>query len=71
MMVRLQARRQDSGRTLNCTVLPMNGNIRAVKLHLAAGADVNAKDGRGDTPLDKDSFDLMPKEAQGNRRTAD
>ena len=28
------------------------GNIEAVKQHLAAGADVNAKDERGKTPLD-------------------
>ena len=28
------------------------GNIEAVKQHLADGADVNAKDGGGDTPLD-------------------
>ena len=31
----------------------MMGNIEAVKQHLAAGADVNAKADRGDTPLDK------------------
>ena len=30
----------------------MNGNIEAVKQHLAAGADVNAKDEVGKTPLD-------------------
>ena len=29
----------------------MNGNIEAVKQQLAAGADVNAKDGIGWTPL--------------------
>ncbi|MDB4816634.1 ankyrin repeat domain-containing protein [bacterium] len=29
-----------------------DGNIKAVKQHLAAGADVNAKDERGKTPLD-------------------
>ena len=29
------------------------GNIKAVKQHLDAGADVNAKDGAGRTPLDK------------------
>ena len=28
------------------------GNIEAVKYHLAAGVDVNAKDERGGTPLD-------------------
>ena len=28
------------------------GNIEAVKKHLEAGTDVNAKDGRGYTPLD-------------------
>ena len=28
------------------------GNIEAVKQHLAAGTDVNAKDGDGKTPLD-------------------
>ena len=28
------------------------GHIEAVKQHLAAGTDVNAKDKRGDTPLD-------------------
>ena len=28
-----------------------DGNIEAVKQHLAAGADVNAKDGGGWTPL--------------------
>ena len=28
------------------------GNIEAVKLHLAAGVDVNAKDKDGATPLD-------------------
>ena len=28
------------------------GNIEAVKQHIAAGADVNAKDEYGDTPLD-------------------
>ena len=27
------------------------GNIEAVKQHIAAGADVNAKNKRGDTPL--------------------
>ena len=32
-------------------MLPYNGNIEAVKQHLAAGADVNAKDD-GVTPLD-------------------
>ena len=30
-----------------------DGNIEAVKQHLAAGVDVNVKDGRGDTPLHK------------------
>ena len=29
-----------------------DGNIEAVKQHLAAGADVNAKDWRGRAPLD-------------------
>jgi ankyrin repeat protein len=29
-----------------------DGNIEAVKQHLAAGADVNAKAGDGSTPLD-------------------
>ena len=29
----------------------MNGNIEAVKQHLAAGTDVNAKDSVGQTPL--------------------
>ena len=29
------------------------GNIEAVKQHLAAGTDVNAKDEGGDTPLDR------------------
>ena len=29
-----------------------DGNIEAVKQHLANGADVNAKDGDGETPLD-------------------
>ncbi|MDB4668892.1 ankyrin repeat domain-containing protein [bacterium] len=29
-----------------------DGNIKAVKQHLAAGADVNAKDDKGRTPLD-------------------
>ena len=29
-----------------------DGNIEAVKQHLAAGTDVNAKDNDGDTPLD-------------------
>ena len=29
-----------------------DGNIEAVKQHLAAGTDVNAKDERGKTPLD-------------------
>ena len=28
------------------------GNIEAVKQHIAAGADVNAKDAAGNTPLD-------------------
>jgi ankyrin repeat protein len=28
------------------------GNIKAVKEHLAAGTDVNAKDSEGKTPLD-------------------
>ena len=28
------------------------GNIEAVKQHIAAGTDVNAKDKRGNTPLD-------------------
>ena len=28
------------------------GNIEAVKQHIAAGADVNAKDDGGETPLD-------------------
>ena len=28
------------------------GNIKAVKQHLAAGTDVNAKDSEGKTPLD-------------------
>ena len=30
-----------------------DGNIEAVKQHLAAGTDVNAKDVFGDTPLDQ------------------
>ena len=29
-----------------------DGNIEAVKQHLAAGTDVNAKDSEGKTPLD-------------------
>ena len=29
------------------------GNIEAIKQAIAAGADVNAKDGVGDTPLDQ------------------
>jgi len=29
----------------------LSGNIQAVKQHLAAGTDVNAKDEKGDTPL--------------------
>jgi len=29
-----------------------NGNTETVKQHLASGADVNAKDDRGRTPLD-------------------
>jgi ankyrin repeat protein len=29
------------------------GNIKAIKQHLAAGTDVNAKDYNGDTPLHK------------------
>ena len=29
-----------------------DGNIKAIKQHLAAGADVNAKDKNGKTPLD-------------------
>ena len=33
----------------------MKGNIEAVKQHLAAGADVNAKDKDGETPLHKAS----------------
>jgi ankyrin repeat protein len=28
-------------------------NIEAVKQHIAAGADVNAKNGNGETPLDR------------------
>ena len=28
------------------------GNVEAIKQHLAAGTDVNAKDMNGDTPLD-------------------
>jgi ankyrin repeat protein len=32
------------------------GNIEAVKQHLAAGADVNAKDDDGKTPLDHAEF---------------
>ena len=31
----------------------IEGNIEAVKQHLAAGADVNAKNKYGDTPLDR------------------
>ena len=30
-----------------------NGNIEAVEQHLAAGADVNVKDGIDETPLDE------------------
>ena len=32
------------------------GNIKAVKQHLDAGADVNAKDEDGDTPLDNAKY---------------
>ena len=41
------------------------GNIEAVKQHLAAGTDVNAKDDVGDTPVDwaakKETADLLRK----------
>jgi ankyrin repeat protein len=33
------------------------GNIEAVKQHLAAGADVNAKEGVGATPLPAAAFE--------------
>ena len=36
------------------------GNIEAVKQHLAAGTDVNAKDEDGDTPLDSTIKDKHP-----------
>jgi|TARA_Y100001001_G_scaffold154308_1_gene168935 ankyrin repeat protein len=42
-----------------------NGNTETVKQHLASGADVNAKDDRGGTPLDvtndKEIADLLRK----------
>mgnify|MGYP000712617602 CR=1 FL=1 len=38
----------------------MVGNIEAVKQHLAAGTDVNAKDEGGHTPLDRAGFSKHP-----------
>jgi ankyrin repeat protein len=34
----------------------MHGNIKAVKQHLAAGVDVNAKDKYGRTPFAYDAY---------------
>ena len=39
------------------------GNIEAVKQHLAAGADVNAQDEDGETPLDLAILDKQPETA--------
>jgi cytohesin len=40
-----------------------DGNIEAVKQHLAAGANVNAKDDDGDTPLDQAILDKQTETA--------
>ncbi len=46
------------------------GNIEAVKQHLAAGTDVNAKDKYGQTPLHRSAMGLSAiGPAQGSRRT--
>jgi ankyrin repeat protein len=42
---------RQSTRHLNCRCSAKEGNIEAVKQHLAAGADVNAKAESGWTPL--------------------
>ena len=39
------------------------GNIEAVKQHLASGADVNAKDNRGSTPIDYSIVNKQPETA--------
>jgi ankyrin repeat protein len=44
-------------------IAAMQGNLEAVKQHIAAGANVNAKDEDGDTPLDwaiEDSHTEVP-----------
>ena len=43
------------------------GNIEAIKQHIAAGTDVNAKDEKGATPFAWCGF----YQSHGNRRTAD
>ena len=46
-----QNRRQPKHQTSQFTKLPKKENIGAVKQHLAAGTDVNARDSIGETPL--------------------
>ena len=39
------------GPSISIHMAAFTGNIEAIKQHLAAGTDVNAKDGLGQTPL--------------------
>ena len=55
--------RKHGGKTsagLSIHVAATQGNIKAVKQHLAAGADVNAKNKHGETPLDIVTHPLNP-----------
>ena len=45
--------RKHGGKHSSILIAAEAGNVEAVKQHLDAGADVNAKDGAGRTPLDK------------------
>ena len=48
---------QVSAETPDIWTAAAKGNLDAVNQHLAAGTDVNAKDQKGNTPLDAANYD--------------
>jgi predicted component of type VI protein secretion system len=59
------------GPSISIHMAAFTGNIEAIKQHLAAGTDVNAKDADSKTPLDWAEKELTPEDKAAKKETAD